>query len=236
MKNIFLKYVFEFLVVFLGILLSFYIDGKVKLNAEIENKNQLLTQLSEVISEDLEQLQIIDSTLISVEQSLDYLIDDLLSKSKIDSRDLAINHLNISSRMSLSFFPNSGIYNEILSDGAMKLIDSKKLRTTISLIYEHNSKRSQAVSRSLDDFNEGFNSYFYPYIQTRTAKEKSKTIYADTKLIYHKISPDYYKASSAFGLYYGANNFVSNYRGLLSVFKEEYKNVLQLIQIELNQS
>ena len=235
MKNVFFKYLLEFLVIFLGILLSFYIDGRVKLNAETENKNQLLVQLSEVISEDLKQLQIIDSTLFSVEESLSYLIDDLLSKSKASSKELALNHLNVGGRMSLSFFPNSGIYKQILSDGAMKLIDAKELRSTISLIYEHNSKRSQAVNRSLDDFNELFNGYFYPYVQTRTANEKSKTIYANTKLIYHNISPEYYKATSAFGYYYGASNFVSNYRSLLGVFKEEYKNVLQLIQIELNQ-
>tara|TARA_B110001450_G_scaffold78937_1_gene74902 strand:- start:172 stop:882 length:711 start_codon:yes stop_codon:yes gene_type:complete len=236
MKNVFLKYLLEFLVIFLGILLSFYIDGRVKINAETENKNQLLVQLSEVISEDLKQLQIIDSTLFSVEKSLNYLIDDLINKPKASSKELALNHLNVSRRMSLSFFPNSGIYKQILSDGAMKLIEAKELRSKISLIYEHNSKRSQAVSRSLDDFNELFNGYFYPYIQTRAANEKSKTIYANTKLIYHNISPEYYKATSAFGYYYGASNFVSNYRSLLGVFKEEYKNVLQLIEIELNQS
>ena len=41
MKKIFIKYIAEFLVVFLGILLSFAIDNKLKLNSEIENKNKL---------------------------------------------------------------------------------------------------------------------------------------------------------------------------------------------------
>ena len=52
MKKIFIKYIAEFLVVFLGILLSFAIDNKLKLNSEIENKNQLLSQLSEIIEKD----------------------------------------------------------------------------------------------------------------------------------------------------------------------------------------
>ena len=72
MKKTILKYFAEFLVVFLGILLSFFIDNSVKLNSKVENKNQLLIQLSEVIEKDLEQLKIIDSTLLSVEKSLDY--------------------------------------------------------------------------------------------------------------------------------------------------------------------
>ena len=141
MKKIFIKYIAEFLVVFLGILLSFAIDNKLKLNSEIENKNQLLSQLSEIIEKDLEQLKVIDSTLVVVENSLDYLTEDLFNKRKISSNNLVLNFQNISSRMSLSFFPNSGIYNEIISVGAMKLIRDKSLRTTISLIYEHNTKR-----------------------------------------------------------------------------------------------
>ena len=191
MKKIILKYFAEFLVVFLGILLSFFIDNSIKLNSKVENKNQLLLQLSEVIEKDLEQLKVIDSTLLSVENSLDYLIDDLFSKQKVSSKALALNFENVSWKMSLSFFPNSGVYNEIISDGAMKLIKLKTLRSSISLIYEHNSKRSQAVNRSLDDFNEEFNRYFYPYIQFRTKEKNSKTIYSDTELIYYKVNSNY---------------------------------------------
>ena len=135
--------------------------------------------------------------------------------------------------MSLSFFPNSGIYNDIISIGAMKLIRDKSLRTTISLIYEHNTKRSQAVNRSLDDLNEEFNRYFYPYIQFRTKNKNSKTIYSDTELTYYKVNSGYYTASSALGFYTSAKNFVSNYRSLLEVFKSEYLKALELINIEL---
>tara|TARA_B100000767_G_scaffold109626_1_gene104916 strand:- start:92 stop:796 length:705 start_codon:yes stop_codon:yes gene_type:complete len=233
MKKIFIKYIAEFLVVFLGILLSFAIDNKLKLNSEIENKNQLLSQLSEIIEKDLEQLKVIDSTLVVVENSLDYLTEDLFNKRKISSNNLVLNFQNISSRMSLSFFPNSGIYNEIISIGAMKLIRDKSLRTTISLIYEHNTKRSQAVNRSLDDLNEEFNRYFYPYIQFRTKNKDSKTIYSDTELTYYKVNSGYYTASSALGFYTSAKNFVSNYRSLLEVFKSEYLKALDLINIEL---
>ena len=235
MKKTILKYFAEFLVVFLGILLSFFIDNSVKLNSKVENKNQLLIQLSEVIEKDLEQLKIIDSTLLSVEKSLDYLTEDLFSRQKIDSESLALNFENVSWKMSLSFFPNSGVYNEIISDGAMKLITLKALRSSISLIYEHNSKRSQAVNRSLDDFNEEFNRYFYPYIQFRTKEKDSKTIYSDTELIYYKVNSNYYTANSSFGYYSGTKNFVSNYRSLFQVFKNEYLTAVDLISLELNE-
>ena len=115
MKKIFLKYIAEFLVVFLGILLSFAIDNKLKLNSEINNKNKLLNQLSEIIEKDLEQLRVIDSSLIFVENSLDYLTDDLFNNTKASSYNLVSNFERVSSRMSLSFFPNSGIYNEIIA-------------------------------------------------------------------------------------------------------------------------
>jgi hypothetical protein len=234
MKKIFLKYIAEFLVVFLGILLSFAIDNKLKLNSEINNKNKLLNQLSEIIEKDLEQLRVIDSSLIFVENSLDYLTDDLFNNSKASSYNLVSNFERVSSRMSLSFFPNSGIYNEIIAVGAMKLIRDKTLRRSISLIYEHNTKRSQAVNRSLDDFNEEFNRYFYPFIQFRLKNKDSKTIYSDTELTYYKVNSDYYKANSALGFYTGAKNFVSNYRSLLEVFENEYLKAIDLINLELN--
>ena len=175
MKKIFIKYIAEFLVVFLGILLSFAIDNKLKLNAEIDNKNQLLTQLSEIIEKDLEQLKVIDSTLVVVENSLNYLTDDLFNQTKVSSNNLVLNFENISSKMSLSFFPNNGIYNEIIAVGAMKLIRYKSLRTTISLIYEHNTKRSKAVNRSLDDFNEEFNNGMNKVIDESYIKNTSNT-------------------------------------------------------------
>jgi hypothetical protein len=234
MKKIFLKYIAEFLVVFLGILLSFAIDNKLKLNSEINNKNKLLNQLSEIIEKDLEQLRVIDSSLIFVENSLDYLTDDLFNNTKASSYNLVSNFERVSSRMSLSFFPNSGIYNEIIAVGAMKLIRDKTLRRSISLIYEHNTKRSQAVNRSLDDFNEEFNRYFYPFIQFRLKNKDSKTIYSDTELTYYKVNSDYYKANSALGFYTGAKNFVSNYRSLLEVFENEYLKAIDLINLELN--
>jgi hypothetical protein len=234
MKKIFLKYIAEFLVVFLGILLSFAIDNKLKLNSEINNKNKLLNQLSEIIEKDLEQLRVIDSSLIFVENSLDYLTDDLFNNTKASSYNLVSNFEIVSSRMSLSFFPNSGIYNEIIAVGAMKLIRDKTLRRSISLIYEHNTKRSQAVNRSLDDFNEEFNRYFYPFIQFRLKNKDSKTIYSDTELTYYKVNSDYYKANSALGFYTGAKNFVSNYRSLLEVFENEYLKAIDLINLELN--
>ena len=234
MKKIFLKYIAEFLVVFLGILLSFAIDNKLKLNSEINNKNKLLNQLSDIIEKDLEQLRVIDSSLIFVENSLDYLTDDLFNNTKASSYNLVSNFERVSSRMSLSFFPNSGIYNEIIAVGAMKLIRDKTLRRSISLIYEHNTKRSQAVNRSLDDFNEEFNRYFYPFIQFRLKNKDSKTIYSDTELTYYKVNSDYYKANSALGFYTGAKNFVSNYRSLLEVFENEYLKAIDLINLELN--
>ena len=87
--------------------------------------------------------------------------------------------------------------------------------------------------RSLDDLNEEFNRYFYPYIQFRTKNKDSKTIYSDTELTYFKVNSDYYTASSALGFYTSAKNFVSNYRSLLEVFKSEYLKALNLINIEL---
>ena len=68
------KYFFEFLVVFFGILLSFMIDNRIKYSDRVDNKNFLLGQLDEVISEDQNQLKIVESTLKDCLESISILI------------------------------------------------------------------------------------------------------------------------------------------------------------------
>jgi hypothetical protein len=58
-----IKYTLEFLVVFLGILLSFGIDNYVKQRERINQKNTLLIELRTSINEDQKQLIIVEDAL-----------------------------------------------------------------------------------------------------------------------------------------------------------------------------
>ena len=71
-----IKYTLEFLVVFLGILLSFGIDNYVKQRERINQKNTLLIELRTSINEDQKQLIIVEDALNVCLESFDLLIRD----------------------------------------------------------------------------------------------------------------------------------------------------------------
>ena len=64
MKSKVLKYGLEFLVVFSGILLSFVIDNRIKVNERIANKDLLLNQLDIALNEDRIQLEVLKFLLL----------------------------------------------------------------------------------------------------------------------------------------------------------------------------
>ena len=95
------KYFFEFLVVFFGILLSFMIDNRIKYSDRVDNKNFLLGQLDEVISEDQNQLKIVESTLKDCLESISILIYDYKNDLLHDS--VVVSHFsNVSSKLTFS--------------------------------------------------------------------------------------------------------------------------------------
>ena len=63
MKRTFKGYFIDFLVVFLGIVTSFFIDNRIKLNEKIETKNILLEEFLVKIDEDTQQLEKIQEIL-----------------------------------------------------------------------------------------------------------------------------------------------------------------------------
>ena len=75
-KNTLLKYVFEFIVVFLGLLLSLAINNYSKKSEKLENKNTLLIELKESISNDLVQLGIVNESLDQAIESIKFILEN----------------------------------------------------------------------------------------------------------------------------------------------------------------
>ena len=139
------KYFLEFLVVFFGILLSFMIDNRMKYSERVDNKNFLLGQLNEVIKEDQIQLKIVESTLNDCLESISILIYDY--KNKILHDSVVVKHFsNVSSKMSISFFPQKSIYNQIVQSQYLELIENKKLKENLASLYEHLNDRNESVN------------------------------------------------------------------------------------------
>ena len=214
------KYFLEFLVVFFGILLSFMIDNRIKYSERVDNKNFLLEQLNEVIKEDQNQLKIVESTLNDCLESISILIYDY--KNKILHDSVVVKHFsNVSSKMSISFFPQKSIYNQIVQSQYLELIENKKLKENLASLYEHLNDRNESANLKLDLFNQEFDLALIDLVYYRTIlNEVENSVDLDTSIKDYKISKDYRNNNLVIGYYMNAEKRVIFYLELLKKYRE----------------
>lgn len=214
------KYFLEFLVVFFGILLSFMIDNRMKYSERVDNKNFLLEQLNEVIKEDQTQLKIVESTLNDCLESISILIYDY--KNKILHDSVVVKHFsNVSSKMSISFFPQKSIYNQIVQSQYLELIENKILKENLASLYEHLNDRNESANLKLDLFNQEFDLALIDLVYYRTIlNEVENSVDLDTSIKDYKISKDYRNNNIVIGYYMNAEKRVIFYLELLKKYRE----------------
>ena len=224
------KYFLEFLVVFFGILLSFMIDNRMKYSERVDNKNFLLGQLNEVIKEDQIQLKIVESTLNDCLESISILIYDY--KNKILNDSVVVKHFsNVSSKMSISFFPQKSIYNQIVQSQYLELIENKKLKENLASLYEHLNDRNESANLKLDQFNQEFDLAFIDLVYYRTIlNEVENSVDLDTSIKDYHISKGYRNNNLVMGYYMNAEKRVIFYLELL----KKYREIMNEITSELN--
>lgn len=220
------KYFLEFLVVFFGILLSFMIDNRMKYSERVDNKNFLLEQLNEVIKEDQTQLKIVESTLNDCLESISILIYDY--KNKILHDSVVVKHFsNVSSKMSISFFPQKSIYNQIVQSQYLELIENKKLKENLASLYEHLNDRNESANLKLDLFNQEFDLALIDLVYYRTIlNEVENSVDLDTSIKDYKISKDYRNNNLVIGYYMNAEKRVIFYLELLKKYRELMNEIL----------
>jgi len=224
------KYFLEFLVVFFGILLSFMIDNRIKYSERVDNKNFLLEQLNEVIKEDQNQLKIVESTLNDCLESISILIYDY--KNKILHDSVVVKHFsNVSSKMSISFFPQKSIYNQIVQSQYLELIENKKLKENLASLYEHLNDRNESANLKLDQFNQEFDLTLIDLVYYRTIlNEVENSVDLDTSIKDYNISKGYRNNNLVMGYYMNAEKRVIFYLELL----KKYREIMNEITTELN--
>lgn len=214
------KYFLEFIVVFFGILLSFMIDNRMKYSEKVDNKNFLLGQLNEVIIEDQSQLKIVENTLNDCLESISILILDYRNRVLHDSA--VVKHFsNVSSKMSISFFPQKSIYNQIVQSQYLELIENKKLKENLASLYEHLNDRNESANLKLDLFNQEFDLALIDLINYRTIlNEVENSVDLNTSIKDYNISRDYRNSKIVLGYYVNAEKRVIFYLELLKKYRE----------------
>ena len=56
-------------------------------------------------------------------------------------------------KVSYSFFPQEGIFNQLISTGSFELIENENLKLLLLKIYNHQNNRNYAISNLIDMFS-----------------------------------------------------------------------------------
>ena len=226
-KNTLLKYGFEFIVVFLGLLLSLAIDNYSKKAEKLKKKNTLLIELEESITNDVIQLGIVNKSLDQAIESVKFLLED---GRKSDSL-IAFHVSNISAKTAISFFPQKGIYSQLINSNSFELIDNTKLRSRIIDLYEHLEDRKDAADLKNDFFVESFDKSILNKINYRIKiVEVDNSVDLNTKIINYEVDQDILSDKVFIGYITNAEKRIYYYKELL----KKYKNVMSEILLILN--
>ena len=133
--------------------------------------------------------------------------------------------------MSISFFPQKSIYNQIVQSQYLELIENKKLKENLASLYEHLNDRNESVNLKLDLFNQEFDLAFIDLVYYRTIlNEVENSVDLDTSIKDYNISKGYRNNNLVIGYYVNAEKRVIFYLELL----KKYREIMNEITSELN--
>ena len=225
-----LRLLVEFIVIISGVLLSFYIDDFRELQNKKLEKDILIGELVITAKEDLKQIQNLKRDLMRVQGNIQIFLEDTNDNRKdMADKQIAINYLFISEKMSVSFFPQDGIFTQLISTGSLELIESSALKNLLLRNFTHYLDRNQANNRTLDDLYLDFVNNVEPFI-TIISKDKKDTsfIYTDRIVDSYAIDPNYYLSNKFKAYLSSANTMVGKNVDMLNLFEKSYNEILEL--------
>lgn len=233
MKKYFLKYGFEFVVIFFGILISLYFEQSRQNRIENERKNNSIEQLIKVIDQDLIQ---IDNFILLQQMSLessDKLYDNLRYDEKL-SEDKIIYHISSVGRALKSFFPQEGIFNQLISSDLIKRINSETLKSRLFKLFNEDLKRHDVHTKEYDEFFLSFNyklsvNFFLEHNWKTDASEVNQI-----EIKKYRFNNSFYRSDEFFGNLIEARKNISAYLTELQDLKTKYSDLKSLCIDEIS--
>jgi len=225
-----LRLLAEFIVIISGVLLSFYIDDFRELQNKKLEKDILIGELVITAKEDLKQIQNLKRDLMKVQGNIQIFLEDTNDNRKdMADKQIAINYLFISEKMSVSFFPQDGIFTQLISTGSLELIESSTLKNLLLRNFTHYLDRNQANNRTLDDLYLDFVNNVDPFIAVTSKDEQDASfIYTDRIVDSYSIDSEYYLSNKFKAYLSSANTMVGKNIDMLNLFEKSYNQILEL--------
>ena len=130
MKKIFVKYLIEFIVIVVGISVSFWFDKYQTSLDNIEIEKQIIQEL-------LTEMDLIDSTVENREKVFTYDFENLKSiiNNNVELGTFSYEELLIASIDYRGFSPSEEIYTSLKYDGGLKYIRNNEVKIAIEALY-----------------------------------------------------------------------------------------------------
>jgi len=230
------RYIIEGGFIFFSVLASFFIESYRLKQSNIEIKNGLLVELSQIINEDLKQINKVISIQTRSLDATNRLVNDYLNNQNMTEEAIANNYLEIITNTPTSFYSQKGVYTQLLESGSLELIRYKTLRLKLLYVYEHLDERKLGIDRFVDDFIWNSNQKLVEDIVVLSSVDQvnKSLMYSERKISSYMINDNYYRSKPIIGFYAANINYIIFYIDVLKEYKEELNDILELIDQELN--
>ena len=235
MKNILARGGIEFLAVFLGIALSFYVEEWQTEKDNERKKDQYLSDLTNTLEMDIQQINKLLETLINSEKLITEIQSDIDENHKALS-DIEILNKLLDVEVGFSFFPQDGIFNQLISTGSFELIENVELKNILLEMYNHQKQRNYATSTEIDHFNIRFrNEILDEFRVSFNYNSYDGAFYGSRTVNRYKFNQPYYMSNAFYGLLSQANLYENMYTRQLKDIEKSYITALSLAKNEIVQ-
>jgi|TARA_Y100000815_G_scaffold202941_1_gene186609 hypothetical protein len=235
MKNILARGGIEFLAVFLGIALSFYVEEWQTEKDNERKKDQYLSDLTNTLEMDIQQINKLLETLINSEKLITEIQSDIDENHKALS-DIEILNKLLDVEVGFSFFPQDGIFNQLISTGSFELIENVELKNILLEMYNHQKQRNYATSTEIDHFNIRFrNEILDEFRVSFNYNSYDGAFYGSRTVNRYKFNQPYYMSNAFYGLLSQANLYGNMYTRQLKDIEKSYITALSLAKNEIVQ-
>ena len=224
-KNRLGKYGIESVAIILSVLFSFYLEDLRVSNEKKKYKNELVINLKNIINEDLININNIKELQNRAYTGAEILINDMAdNKVDLSRNEIASYYLLVGQRGWVSFFPQNGSYNEIISTGSLESIKSSNFRKALTNTYTHLYERNLQISRTIDDFFLDASSRYSPHILIQSTEKKNEGfVYSELVPTSYEIDMNYYLSNEALSDMIQFKNLIGMYLDLLEEYEDSYE-------------
>ena len=232
------KYFIEGLLIFLSVFGAFALESYRESLSKVKLKNKLLSQLLVNIKEDLGQLDDVQKILdLTLESSRILLEDHLNNKKKLNKAIIAEKFSDLRT-MNISFFPQYGIYNQLLSSNGLENIEGELLKKKLVYVYESMLMRTAAADPVLDEMRWKSYMALSNEIIVIPSEKMNREISSDIPITIlevenYLISNNYYESKGVLNFYNQTILYVNQYKSGLRNVKGALEEIAFLIKNEI---